>query len=44
MAPELFDHPAWTTAAATAVSYGLVLAVLFALLFVVPLLVVVTVL
>ena len=31
-----FDHPAWVTGIATAVSYGLVLAVLFVLLFVVP--------
>lgn len=34
--PGEFDHPAWFTAAATLVSYGVVLAVLFALLFVVP--------
>jgi hypothetical protein len=33
---ERFDGPAWVTAAATLVGYGLVLAVLFALLFVVP--------
>jgi hypothetical protein len=31
-----FDHPAWTAALATAVSYGLGLAALFALLFLVP--------
>lgn len=33
---DRFDHPAWTTAAGTLVSYGLVLAVMFALLFVLP--------
>ena len=33
---DRFDGPAWVTAAATLASYGLVLAVLFALLFVVP--------
>lgn len=31
-----FDHPAWITGVATAVSYGLILAFLFVLLFVVP--------
>lgn len=36
---DRFDHPAWVTAGATLVSYGLVLLVLFALLFVVPYLV-----
>ncbi|QLH84526.1 hypothetical protein [Halosimplex pelagicum] len=36
---DRFDEPAWITAAATLVSYGLILAVLFALLFVVPFLV-----
>lgn len=35
-ATDRFDGPAWVTAAATLASYGLVLAVLFALLFVVP--------
>lgn len=30
------DHPSWTTALLTAIAYGLVLAVMFALLFVVP--------
>ncbi|QPV62390.1 hypothetical protein I7X12_16850 [Halosimplex litoreum] len=33
---DRFDGPAWVAAAATLASYGLVLAVLFALLFVVP--------
>jgi hypothetical protein len=33
---DRFDHPAWTAAVATAVGYGLGLLVLFALLFVVP--------
>ena len=33
---DRFDHPAWVTAGATLVSYGLVLLVLFLLLFVVP--------
>lgn len=33
---DRFDGPAWVTAAATVVSYGLILLVLFALLFVVP--------
>jgi hypothetical protein len=37
---DRFDHPAWLTAGATLVSYGLVLFVLFLLLFVVPYLVV----
>ncbi|WP_193366307.1 hypothetical protein [Halosimplex carlsbadense] len=36
---DRFDGPAWVTAAATLTSYGLVLAVLFALLFLVPFLV-----
>ena len=36
---DRLDHPAWVTAGATLVSYGLVLLVLFALLFVVPYLV-----
>jgi hypothetical protein len=31
-----FDHPAWHTSVATALSYGLVLAFLFVLLFIVP--------
>lgn len=31
-----FDHPAWVTAAATAAGYGLVLLVIFVLLFLVP--------
>jgi len=39
-APDQFDHPAWVTAAGTLVSYGLVLAVLFVVLFVLPFLVV----
>lgn len=34
--PEQFDHPAWLTALGTAVSYGIVIAFLFVLLFVVP--------
>lgn len=33
---DRFDHPAWTTGFATAISYGLGLVALFALLFVVP--------
>jgi len=33
------DHPAWVTAAGTLASYGLILAVMFAILFVVPFLV-----
>jgi hypothetical protein len=36
MAYADLDRPAWTAAIATLVSYGLVLAVLFTLLFVVP--------
>lgn len=36
MALERADNPAWTTAAGTLVSYGIVLAFLFFLLFVVP--------
>lgn len=32
-----FDHPAWFTAVSTLVGYGLVLLVLFVLMFVVPL-------
>ena len=31
-----FDHPVWTTGVATGLSYGVVLAFLFVLLFVVP--------
>jgi len=31
-----FDHPAWHAGVATALSYGVVLAVLFVLLFVIP--------
>ncbi|MFC6862493.1 hypothetical protein ACFQGE_03335 [Halomicroarcula sp. GCM10025817] len=31
-----FDHPAWLTAASTLAGYGLILLVLFVLLFVVP--------
>jgi hypothetical protein len=37
---DQFDHPAWLTAAGTLASYGLILAVMFVLLFVVPYLVV----
>jgi hypothetical protein len=37
---DRFEHPAWLTAGATLVSYGLVLLVLFLLLFVVPYLIV----
>jgi hypothetical protein len=37
--PDRFDHPAWLTGVGTAVSYGLILLVLFVALFVVPLLV-----
>ena len=33
---DQFDHPAWITAGATAVSYVVVLGVVFVLLFVVP--------
>lgn len=36
---DRFDHPAWVTAAATLVSYGLILLFLFVLLFVVPFLI-----
>ncbi|WP_254273981.1 hypothetical protein [Haloarcula marina] len=36
---DRFDHPAWRTAAATLAGYGVVLLVLFLLLFVVPYLV-----
>lgn len=32
-----FDHPAWFTAVGTLVGYGLVLLVLFVLMFVIPL-------
>ena len=31
-----YNHPAWITSAATAVSYGLILTFLFILLFVIP--------
>lgn len=34
---EQFDHPAWFTAVGTLLGYGLVLLVLFVLLFLVPL-------
>ncbi|MFC7250011.1 hypothetical protein ACFQJ5_09195 [Halomicroarcula sp. GCM10025324] len=34
-----FDHPAWLAAAGTLAGYGLILLVLFVLLFVVPFLV-----
>lgn len=37
--PGDFDHPAWLTAASTVVAYGLVLLLLFVLLFVLPFLV-----
>ena len=33
---DRFDHPTWLTAAATAVGYGLILLVLFVVLFLVP--------
>jgi len=33
---EQVDHPTWLTAAATATGYGLILLVLFVLLFLVP--------
>jgi len=33
---EQFDHPSWLTAVATAAGYGLILLVLFVLLFLVP--------
>lgn len=36
---EQFDHPAWLTAGGTLVGYGLILLVMFALLFVVPFLI-----
>ena len=36
---DRFEHPAWTTVAGTAVSYGVILLVMFAVLFVVPFLV-----
>ena len=36
---DRFDHPSWLAAASTAASYGAVLLVLFAVLFVVPFLV-----
>ena len=36
---ERFDHPSWFAAAGTAVSYGAVLLVMFAVLFVLPFLV-----
>jgi hypothetical protein len=36
---DRFDHPSWFTAAGTALSYGAILLVMFALLFVVPFLV-----
>lgn len=36
---DQFDHPAWRTAAGTLVGYGLLLALLFVALFVVPFLV-----
>jgi hypothetical protein len=34
-----FDHPAWFTAVGTLVGYGLVLLVLFVIMFVVPMLI-----
>jgi hypothetical protein len=34
--PGDFDHPSWVTAATTIVAYGVILAVIFLLLFVVP--------
>lgn len=34
--PAEFDHPAWTTGVATLLGYGVILAVMTALLFVVP--------
>jgi dolichyl-phosphate-mannose--protein O-mannosyl transferase len=37
--PPPFDHDAWLTAVGTGLSYGLVLAVVFLALFVVPFLV-----
>lgn len=36
MALGEYDHPAWLTAAGTAVAYGVVLLVMFAALFLVP--------
>lgn len=36
---DRFDHPSFVTVASTAVSYGAILAVMFAVLFVVPFLV-----
>jgi len=33
---DRFDHPAWLTAAGTLAGWGLILAVLFVVLFVVP--------
>ncbi|SNZ13481.1 hypothetical protein SAMN06269185_2217 [Natronoarchaeum philippinense] len=33
---EKYDHPAWLTAASTAVAYGVILLVMFAALFLVP--------
>ena len=36
---DRFEHPAWLTAAGTLVSYGLILLVMFAALFVLPFLV-----
>jgi hypothetical protein len=33
---ETFDHPAWVTAGATLISYGLILLVLSVLLFLIP--------
>lgn len=36
---DQFDHPAWLTAGGTLVGYGLILVVMFALLFVLPFLV-----
>jgi len=38
-AVDRFDHPAWVAAAATLVSYGLILLVMFAALFALPFLV-----
>ena len=36
---DRFDHPSWSTVAGTALSYGAILLVMFAVLFVVPFLV-----
>jgi hypothetical protein len=36
---DRFDHPSWFAAAGTVVSYGAILLVMFAVLFVVPFLV-----